>query len=226
VRGRFPWLTSLVTLVTAGFFAGQLADSRVLVALQRSPDGLQWTSAWRVLTALLIQSDGWGQAVFNLISLVIFGTVVELVLPRWAWLVLYLSAGVVGQLLGYAWNPPGGGNSVAVCGLAGAIIAMMVLGRPVVPVAMLVAYYPAALLGLHLANQAVTVIATAGLVGLVFWRGKWLLPWLGGLLIAEAVLLAFYRDHHGPALLTGALVGAALIASGVRVPAPDPVPAR
>ena len=60
MRGRTPWLTGIVTAVTAAFFAVQLAESGVVDALRRSPDGLQWTNAWRVLSALLVQSDGWG----------------------------------------------------------------------------------------------------------------------------------------------------------------------
>ncbi len=228
MRGRFfPWLTCIVTAITAAFFAAQLAEPAVLDALRRSPDGLQWTNAWRVLTALLVQSDGWGQAIFNLVSLALFGVLVEFVLPRWVWLTLYLSAGIVGQLFGYVWEPPGGGNSVAVCGLVGAVIAMMLIGRPALPgpVYLLAAYYPAALLGLDVANQWVTIIATAVVVGLVIWQRK-LVPLLGGLLVVEAVVLIAYRDHHGTALLTGVAVAAGLIALGARVPDSDPVPAR
>jgi hypothetical protein len=166
--------------------------------------------------------------VFNLASLVLFGVLVELVLPRSAWFALYLSAGVVGQLLGYAWNPPGGGNSVAVCGLVGAIIAMLLLGRPTIPgpVYLVAAYYPAALLGLHVTNQLVTIVATVAIVGLVALRGNRLRPVLAVLLIVEAVALTAYRDHHGAALLTGVVVAVGLIAAGVRGPDRDLAPAH
>jgi hypothetical protein len=40
VRGRFPWLTIIVTVLTAGFFAWQLADPHLVDALRRDPSGL------------------------------------------------------------------------------------------------------------------------------------------------------------------------------------------
>ena len=234
---RFPWLTVTVFAVTTAGFALQLADERVLDILRRDPDGLQWTSLWRVVTALLIQSDGWGQAVFNLISLLFFGVVVEQLLSRWAWLGLYLGAGIVGQLVGYAWNPPGGGNSVAVCGLVGAVIAMMLLGRPALPgpAYLLTPYYPAALLGLDISahsGQAITVVATALVIGLLIILSRrrpdahpLARPFqvgLGALLVAEAVALLPYRDHHGAALLTGVVLGLLMVrTTAVPVPVAD-----
>ena len=227
-RPRFPWLTLAVTVITAGFFAWQQVHPGLVQALQRDPAGLQWSNCYRVLTAMLIQSDGWGQAVFNLISLVFFGVVVEWVRPRWAWLALYLGAGVVGQLLGYAWEPPGGGNSVAVCGLVGAVITMMLLGRPEVPMParIFAAYYPAALLGQDRGALTLAIVATAVVVTAVIllggraperqlrlWRG------LGALLAVEAAALTALQNHHGPALLMGMALGALL--REARVPAPS-----
>jgi membrane associated rhomboid family serine protease len=219
-RRRFPWLTLAVTVITAGFFAWQQADPHLLVLLRRDPAGLQWSSCYRVLTALLIQSDWWGQAIFNLVSLAFFGVVVEWVRPRWAWLALYLGAGVVGQVLGYAWEPPGGGNSVAVCGLVGAVITMMLLATPELPMParIFAAYYPAVLLGQDRGALTLAIVATAVVVTAVImlsgrapdrqirlWRG------LAALLALEAAALTALQNHHGPALLMGMALGALLM---------------
>jgi membrane associated rhomboid family serine protease len=229
-KRHVPWLTLGVALLTATGFAAQLADDRVLTALQRDPTGLHLSDPWRVLTPLLVQSDGWTQAGFNLVTLVLAGIVVEARYGRPRWLLLYLGAGVVGQLLGYAWNPPGGGgNSVAVCGLVGALIAAMLAGRPVLPgpALLLTPYYPVALLGLDVAGptgQVVGLVATAALVGALLATGRsgqstvarWVPLTIGGLAVAEAVALVAYRDHHGAALLTGVGIALVLTRPGVR----------
>ncbi len=218
---RVPWLTIAVFAVTAGCFIAQLVDDRVVTALQRDPSGLHSGGLWRVVSPLLIQSDGIGQGVFNLVTLLFFGIVVEWVLPRWVWISLYLTAGIVGQLLGYLWEPPGGGNSVAVCGLIGAVVVILLRGRPELPgpVYLLTPYYPASLLGLDIDErhgQLVAVVATAAVLGagIVVSRrrstGQGLIRpvviGLGVLIIAEAVALLGYQDHHGAALLTGVAV--------------------
>jgi membrane associated rhomboid family serine protease len=223
-RRQVPWLTLTVAVITAAGFAAQLIDHRVLDALERDPAGLAWSRPWRVVTPLLIQSDGWIQAVFNLATLVLAGIVVEARFGRWRWLVLYLSAGIVGQLLGYAWNPPGGGNSVAVCGLIGGLIAAMLLGRPELPrpALLLTPYYPVSLLGLAAGGgtgQVIGLLATAVIVGALVGTGRrgestvarWVPLALGSLMVAEAVALLAYRDHHGAALLTGAFLGLVVV---------------
>jgi hypothetical protein len=39
-----------------------------------------------------------------------------------------LGAGLVGELAGYVWQPRGAGNSVAICGLAGALTVALLVG--------------------------------------------------------------------------------------------------
>jgi membrane associated rhomboid family serine protease len=219
---RTPWLTIGVTVLTAAGFVAQLVDERVRPALERDPAGLQWTNPWRVVTPLLIQSDGWTQAAVNLVTLVFFGVIVENRLGRWRWVVLYLAAGVVGQLLGYLWEPAGGGNSVAVCGLAGAVIAAMLRGRPPLPgpAYLLTPYFPAALLGVALPTRfgtTITIVAALAVImaAAALSRGRpGAAPFtrpvtlaLGGLLVAEALTLLVLRDQHGGALLTGTALG-------------------
>jgi len=177
-NARVPWLTLAVTAVTGAGYAWQVADPHLVTVVGRDPTGLHWSHVWRVASPLLIQSDGATQAAFNLVTLLVFGAWVERAWGRRAWAVGYLGAGLVGQLVGYAWNPPGGGNSVAVCGLVGLIGAALWVGRPMMPgpAVILAPYYPAALLGLDVAGgtgQVVAVVATAAVVSavVVFGRG-------------------------------------------------------
>jgi hypothetical protein len=42
----------------------------------------------------------------------------------------------------------------------------------------------------------------------------WVPVTLAALMVAESVALLAYRDHHGPALLTGFMVGLAILIHG------------
>ena len=60
--------------------------------------------------------------VFNLLGLVLVGVAAGRRPGARAWLAAYLVGGLTGELVGWAgWQPVGGGNSVGVCGLAGAL---------------------------------------------------------------------------------------------------------
>lgn len=128
---KFPWLTAVVFVVTGGISVWAAMDARVMRALERDPAGLSAVLSighwWRLVSPLLVQSDGWVQLAFNMVTLAGFGVVAERSFGRWRWVLLYLGGGLVGQVLGYQWEPPGGGNSVAVCGLVGGIVAAAVL---------------------------------------------------------------------------------------------------
>ena len=106
----------------------QVPFPAVLTSLQRTP-AVRDGEVWRIGTSLLVQDGGWFGTLSNLLFLLVVGAVAERVLPRWLWLVCYLAGGLTGQLFGLAWQPVGGGNSVAICGLAGALVAAM-LGAP------------------------------------------------------------------------------------------------
>ena len=54
--------------------------------------------------------------------LALVGIAVERRHTRAEWIVLYLTAGIVGELVGLDWQPHGAGNSVAILGLAGALV--------------------------------------------------------------------------------------------------------
>jgi membrane associated rhomboid family serine protease len=117
---RFPLVTAVVFGVTALANLTQFLVPGTLAHLERSPAGLHgdW---WRSLTSLFVQDGGVIGTLSNLAFLIAVGVVAEQVVSRPRWLFCYFGAGLVGELAGYAWQPHGGGNSVAICGLAGAV---------------------------------------------------------------------------------------------------------
>jgi rhomboid protease GluP len=96
----------------------QTVHPAIIGTLQRDPDG-GW---WRIVTALLVQSSGWFQMVFNFAALVVVAPVAARTLGNLRALAVYLIAGVAAQAVSAAgWSPHGGGDSVAICGLVGAL---------------------------------------------------------------------------------------------------------
>jgi membrane associated rhomboid family serine protease len=208
--GRLPVVTAVVFAVTTVTSVLGLAVPGVLAALERTPRGLhgEW---WRIVTALFVQDGGVLGTVSNLAFLALLGVLAErLVGPRW-WLVAYFGAGLAGELAGYAWQPTGAGNSVAVCGLAGLLIVALLAGTR------LPALAPMAVLwwcGALLAGPWGTGALLAGVGGAVAVQAA--RPWAvtaGRLAAAAAVLaavaLAAARDLHGAALLAGVAIAAA-----------------
>ncbi len=115
---RIPWLTLAVFALTSAVTAAMAVWPWLGPALERHPAMLQgeW---WRFVTTWLVLTDGWVQVVVNSVGLLAYGALVELALgPGW-WVFAYVAAGLAGEVAGLFWQPVGGGNSVAICGLIG-----------------------------------------------------------------------------------------------------------
>jgi len=112
-----PVAAGLVVLMVAMAIV-QTVHPAVIGDLERDPAG-GW---WRCGTALLVQSSGWTQAVFNLAALGAVAPVAARTLGNWWALIIFLVAGVASHVVSTAgWSPHGGGDSVAICGLVGAL---------------------------------------------------------------------------------------------------------
>jgi membrane associated rhomboid family serine protease len=137
---RPPVATAMAFVVTAAVSVLGLARPGVLAALQRTPEGLHgdW---WRSFTSLFVQDGGVVGTVSNLAFLLVLGVLAEQVLGSRRWLVCYFGAGLAGELAGYAWQPQGAGNSVAICGLAGALVVALLAEVPVPRLAPVVLLY-------------------------------------------------------------------------------------
>jgi rhomboid protease GluP len=115
---RPPWLTLAVFLLTAAVTAAMWRWPEIGAALERDPAMLrgEW---WRFVTTWFVLTDGWTQVAVNTLALLVFGSIVERRAGRRWWIAAYVVAGLAGEVAGLFWQPVGGGNSVAICGLIG-----------------------------------------------------------------------------------------------------------
>ena len=159
-----PWVAAgLVALLTVMGVA-QVVHPALIGDLERDPHG-GW---WRVLTALLVQSSGGIQLVFNWAALVVVAPIAERAIGPAVTLAVFLIAGVIAQVVSAAgWSRHGGGDSVAICGLVGALAALYLLRGPRPGLRRLTLLIPAAaVLLLLLANNHGVGLAVGCLLGL------------------------------------------------------------
>jgi membrane associated rhomboid family serine protease len=209
------WVSLTVLGITAAVSAVGLVDHPVLRDLERRGGELADGEPWRLVTSLLVH-DSWLALAANLVLLGLVGVAVERRHARTEWIALYLAAGVVGEMVGLEWQPHGAGNSVAVLGLAGALVvdalrrrgpAYLALGYATVVLVTL----GAADLG-DVAGAVVIVLAyvAAGAAFAATQRGtripSWAAPALGACTLVVAVALVALENIHGPALFTGVAV--------------------
>ncbi|HEV7713925.1 MAG TPA: rhomboid family intramembrane serine protease [Asanoa sp.] len=224
---KYP-LTIAVFVLTAVPSLLQFAFPSVLTSLQRTP-AIRDGEVWRLVTSLVVQDGGWFGTISNLFFLLLVGSLAELTLRRWLWATCYLGFGLVAEGIALAWQPIGGGNSIAICGLAGAL-AVALLTRPLrasaawrpdaigsdlrprdlwMPAG--VAWWSVALLGtaseaaLYIGVAAGVAVQVALVAGGETGRGNRTLGRVvgaGALLVGVA--LTALRNIHGPPLLLGA----------------------
>jgi membrane associated rhomboid family serine protease len=197
---RFPLLTAAVFGLTAASNLLQFVVPGLLGHLERSPAGLHgdW---WRTVTALFAQDGGAAGTVSNLAFLILVGVIAEQAVSRPRWLLCYFGAGLVGEFAGYAWQPYGAGNSVAICGLAGAV-AVALWARSELP-----SFAPAVVLfwcGALLAGLWYPLVAAGVPAGLLARRtGLRAGRWTAAGALAAGIAVTAAADIHGAALLAG-----------------------
>lgn len=212
---RFPALTTVVAAVTFGTAVVQAVVPGTLRDLQRTPAGLHgdW---WRSLTSLFVQDGGVAGTVFNLIGLLAVGAVAEQAMERWRWLAQYFGVGVASEFVGYAWQPVGGGNSIAVCGLAGGLALALWrrdprLPAPAGPVAALWSVAMVATIGRYgWIPAAVLGSATINASRLFGARGIDVRHLLAAAIPLAGIILCAWQNIHGAALLIGVTLALAL----------------
>jgi rhomboid protease GluP len=228
VAPRRPWLTASVLGLTAAVSVVGLVDDSVLHHLERRGGELADGEPWRLVTSLLVH-DSWLALVANLVLLGLVGVAVERRHSRVEWIALYATAGLVGELVGLAWQPHGAGNSVAALGLAGALVvdalrrrnpALLALGYAVVVLITLGAADVGDIAG---AVIVATAYVAAGATYAATQRStripSWGAPALGACALVVGVALMVLENLHGPALFTGVAVALLWDPIAVRAPA-------
>lgn len=205
---RFPLVTAVVFGATAAGAIAQAAVPGLLAALERAPAGLhgEW---WRLVTALVVQDGGVFGAASNLFFLALVGAVAEQVLSRTWWVVQYVGTGLAAELVGYAWQPVGAGNSIAICGLTGGVAVALwrrTGSAPPWTPPLLVIWCAALIATISSAVSVVAIVVGAiatGLTSAAVGRGVALGRPVAVLVLACGVALAVLTNVHGAALLIG-----------------------
>ena len=205
---RPPVATSLVLAATAAMSVAQWLHPGLLARLERTPAELHG-QPWRILTSLFVQDGGLVGTLSNLAFLLVLGAAAEQTLTRRRLLLQYFGAGIISQLIGTLWQPVGGGNSVAVCGLAGALAVALWRGDERLPrfAEAATLLWCAAVLG-TLPGQWYLAAVVAGVLGVRYAarlrsRGIRTSRAVAVVVVLTAAVLIVFHNIHGAALAVG-----------------------
>jgi membrane associated rhomboid family serine protease len=127
-----PTVTLTLFLILAATAILQWTFPAVLLAFERDGRRIIAGEWWRLVTALFAQNGGIAGTVFNLVSLLLVGSVAERVWGGRRWLVIFFAGGLLSEVVAVRWQPIGAGNSVANFSLAATLAVLCVVRRPAV----------------------------------------------------------------------------------------------
>ncbi|MDQ2903746.1 MAG: rhomboid family intramembrane serine protease [Chloroflexota bacterium] len=213
-----PFLALLAIVVPAFFLIWMHFTPAVLNVLQRDPKALAQGQWWRIFSPLLVDSDGWLQFVTVSIGFLCIGIPAQHWLGWGRWLLLFFAGATAGEIMGYLWQPYGGGTSVALFGLIGGMVIFMLRRKqPILFLTSIFALYEVvAIVGSDMGSIWLSVglcVVYAVLIRVCLTKegGLRVLVWLvNGTCLLVAGILLLLHDIHGAALLAGMGVGAVL----------------
>lgn len=131
---RIPVVTLVLIVAISTVSAIGYGHPGVFEALERQRGAVADGQVWRLVTPLLVQTDGWKALLGVMWLLLVVGLVAEPLFGHARFLALFLLAGMVGHSVGIVWQPGAGGASVGALGPAGALAALLLrppgLGDP------------------------------------------------------------------------------------------------
>jgi rhomboid protease GluP len=124
-RSRVPLVTlGLIVTISTVSLVGY-SHQQVFEALERQRGAVGHGQIWRLVTPLLVQTDGWKALLAVMWLLLVVGVVAEPLFGHGRFLTLFLLSGIVGHSVGIAWQPGAGGASVGMLGPVGALVALL-----------------------------------------------------------------------------------------------------
>ncbi len=129
-KQQLPWATLLLTVAIGIPTSLQFAVPSLLTLFRRDAGAFWAGDWWRVLTPLFVQDGGVSGSIFNLVSLVLVGSVAERLWGSARWLTIFFLGGILSEFIALAWQPVGAGNSLANFSLAGSIGMLCLTANP------------------------------------------------------------------------------------------------
>jgi membrane associated rhomboid family serine protease len=124
---RFPLATALLALAISVPTTLQFFFPIVLSALRRDYARFLAGDWWRLITPLFVQDTGLAGACFNIVTLLLVGATAEKLWGARRKLVIFFVGALVGEVVGFAWQPIGAGNSVGNSSLAASMASVCLL---------------------------------------------------------------------------------------------------
>jgi membrane associated rhomboid family serine protease len=196
VNGTNNWLFNHgASIVNAVYFNGQLVPLRANeVAPGLHPVGLAHGEWWRTITPMFLHY-GPIHLAMNMYSLYFAGTILESIIGRWRFLLLYFVSGLAGAAGALIWKPEAitVGASGAIFGVLGALYVLERRGS-------------IATGGQIAALLVINLIFTFVLSSFISVGGH-----VGGLIGGVALMFLFLRFRNSVGLALGAAAGVALL---------------
>ena len=164
-----PRATLLVFVTVAIPTTLQFFFPAILTLLRRDQSRFIAGEWWRLVTPLFVQDAGATGTIFNLVSLLIVGSVAERLWGSRRWLAIVAIGGIVSEVIAMSWRPVGAGNSVANFALAGSVVVAVCFGRQTPRRARVAALFA---LGAHVWLLLLKDIhGAAGIIGVIVGAG-------------------------------------------------------
>jgi membrane associated rhomboid family serine protease len=131
---QFPQTTALLLLAIAIPSVLQFFVPGVLSLFERNYSLFISGDWWRLITPLSVQEGGISGTIFNLASLLLLGSVAERFWGGRRMLLIFFIGGIAAELVAFAWQPIGAGNSIGNFSLAAAIAVACLVRHPPRPI--------------------------------------------------------------------------------------------
>jgi len=151
-----------------------------VVVVSSFGNGIGWSTAgvesgtFPFIVGLIILSG----SIFNLVSLLLVGSASEQLWGSRRWLIIWFIGGVLSEIIAFAWQPVGAGNSVANFSLAASVAVLCLTRNPLRPAriaALLALGAGVSLLLLNDIHGAAAMLGAVIAIVLIWFDRRWLL---------------------------------------------------